>query len=95
MDEIRTYFHDKGFPPEKSPSATNSITLVDLVYRSHKSYYPEVLLKKCIYVVKTKAIKRHMLEDLFDCDSEWLILMTFYSLFLERLSLFAKFYTTN
>ena len=38
------------------------------IYRRNKSYYPQVILEECKYMVKNET-KRYITENLFDSDS--------------------------
>ena len=67
--ELRTAFHDEGLSVEETPWTGHSIILVDSIYRRNKSYYPEVILEECKYMVKTEITKRYITENLFDSDS--------------------------
>ena len=67
-DEIKTAFHDERLPAEEIPWTAHSIILVDSIYRRNKSYYPQVILEECKYMVKNET-KRYITENLFDSDS--------------------------
>ena len=67
--ELRTAFHDEGLPVEETPWTAHSIILVDLIYRTNKSYYPQVILEECKYMVKNETTKRYITGNLFDSDS--------------------------
>ena len=68
-DEIRTAFHDEGLTAEETPRTAHSIILVDSIYRRNKSYYPQVILEECKYMVKNETTERYITENLFDSDS--------------------------
>ena len=54
---------------KKTKYATH-LTMI-IIYRSNnKSYYPQVLLEGCKYMVKDKAIKRYITEFSFDSDCD-------------------------
>ena len=42
--------------------------LVNLVYKSNKSGYPQVILEDCKYMVRNETTKRFIAENLFDFD---------------------------
>ena len=71
VDEIRTDSHDNGIQPEKCLCVTHSLSLVDSVDRSNKSYYSQKLSEKDRYMTNYKFIKRYITEDLFDLDSDF------------------------
>ena len=54
--KLGTAFHDKGLPAEETTWTVNLIILVDSIYRRNKSYYSQVILEECKYVVKMKLV---------------------------------------
>ena len=42
----------------------NNIILIDLVYKKDKSYYPEVFLEECKYVVKEKKKSKFITDNI-------------------------------
>ena len=46
------------------------IVLIDSVFKSGKSYYPETLIEDRKYKLNEKTIKKYITKDLIDCDSE-------------------------
>ena len=44
------------------------IILVDSVYRSNKSSYPQVILEECKYMVRNETTKIFIAQYLFDSD---------------------------
>ena len=62
-------FNNEGLTAEETPRTAHSIILVDSIYRRNKSYYPQVILEECKYMVKNETTKRYITEDLFDSDS--------------------------
>ena len=54
-DKLGTAFHHKGLPAEETPLTAHLIILVDSVYRRSKSYYSQVILEECKYMVKNET----------------------------------------
>ena len=52
--KINRNFHNNKIPKEGSQFICLSLILIDSVFRTGKSYYPQVLLEECKYVVKKK-----------------------------------------
>ena len=52
--QIFTNFHNNKIPKEGSQFIRLSVILIDSVFRTCKTYYPQVLLEECKYVVKEK-----------------------------------------
>ena len=50
--KIKTNFHNNNVPKEFSQCICLSLILIDSVYWTDRSYYPQVLLEKCKYVVR-------------------------------------------
>ena len=57
---MNNVFYDDGLPAEETTWKAYLIILVDSVYRSNKSSYPQVILEDCKYIVKNEATKRFM-----------------------------------
>ena len=57
-----------GLPAEETPSKAHFVILVDSVYRSSKSCYPQVILEECGYMVKNETTKIFLTEKFFDSD---------------------------
>ena len=51
-------------PKEGSHCICQSVVLIDSVFKMSKSYYSQVLLKECKYIVKEKKVTRIITEDL-------------------------------
>ena len=51
-------------PKEGSHCICQSVVLIDSVFKMDKSYYSQVLLKECKYIVKEKKVTRIITEDL-------------------------------
>ena len=51
-------------PKEGSHCICQSVVLIDSVFKMGKSYYSQVLLKECKYIVKEKKVTRIITEDL-------------------------------
>ena len=66
-DEIRTGFYDDGLPAEETPCKAYLTILVVSVYRSNKSYFPQVIFEKCRCMVKNETA-RFIAETFFDSD---------------------------
>ena len=67
-DEIRTVFYDDGLPVEETTWKAYLIILVDSVYKSNKSSYPQVILEECKYMVRNETTKRFIASNLLDSD---------------------------
>ena len=50
-------------PKEGFHSTCLSLILIDSAFKMSKTYYPEVLLEECKYIVKEKEVTRHIIED--------------------------------
>ena len=50
--KINTSFHDHGAPKDNFHCVCLSMVLIDSVFKTGKSYYTQVLLEECKYVVK-------------------------------------------
>lgn len=50
--KINTNFHDHGAPKGNFHCVCLSMVLIDSVFKTGKSYYTQVLLEECKYVVK-------------------------------------------
>ena len=58
-------------PKEDSKYICLSVILIDSVFRTGKSYYPQVFLEECKYVVKEEKIPKYIIEDIeVSSDSE-------------------------
>ena len=57
-DETRTVFYDDGLRAEETTWKAYLIILVDSVYRSNKSSYPQVILEEYKYMVRNETTKR-------------------------------------
>ena len=64
--KINTTFHNNKKPKEGSEYICLSLILLDSVYKKDKSYYPEVFLEECKYVIKGKKkfIKKLITGDI-------------------------------
>ena len=51
-------------PKKGSHCICQSVVLTDSVFKMGKSYYSQVLLKECKYIVKEKKVTRIITEDL-------------------------------
>ena len=47
-----------------SDSDCQLVILIDSVFKMGKSYYRQVFLEECKYIVKEKEVTRHITEDL-------------------------------
>ena len=58
--KINTNFHNNKIPKEGPQFIFLSVIWIDSVFRTSKSYYPQVFLKECKYVVKEKQIPKYI-----------------------------------
>ena len=69
--KINTNFHDNKIPREGSQFVCLSVILINSVFRTGKTYYPQVFLEECKYVVKEKKIPKYITDDIeISCDSD-------------------------
>ena len=68
-NETITDFDYEGLSPEKTACQSHLIMLIDLVYRSDQSYYPQGLLEDYEDKISEKIVKHFITEDLTDSDS--------------------------
>ena len=58
-DEFRIDVHDEVVTSENTPQLTYLTILINSIYRSNKTYYPQVLLEGCKFKKKKeKTVKR-------------------------------------
>ena len=50
--KISTSFHNNKTPEEGYQFICLSVSLIDSVFRTDKTYYPQVVLDKCKYAIK-------------------------------------------
>ena len=50
--KISTSFHNNKIPEEGYQFIYLSVSLIDSVFRTNKTYYPQVVLDKCKYAIK-------------------------------------------
>ena len=64
--KINTTFHNNKKPKEGPEYIFLSVILLDSVYKKDKSYYPQVFLEECKYVIKGKKkfIKKLITGDI-------------------------------
>ena len=60
--KINTNFHNNKLPKEGSQCICLSVILINSVFRTGKSYYPQVFLEECKYVVKEKKIPEYITD---------------------------------
>ena len=60
---INTNFYNDKIPEEDSQFICLSVMLIDSVFRTGKSYYPQVFLEECKYVVKEKKIPNYIIGN--------------------------------
>ena len=60
---INTNFYNDKIPEEDSQFICLSVILIDSVFRTGKSYYPQVFLEECKYVVKEKKIPNYIIDN--------------------------------
>ena len=61
---INTNFHNNKLPEERSQCICLSVTLTDSVFRTDETYYPQVFLEECKYVVKVKKMSKFITDDI-------------------------------
>ena len=61
---VNTKFRNHKMPRERSDGIFLSVVLTDSVFKMGKSYYPQVFLEECKYIVKEKDVTSHIIEDL-------------------------------
>ena len=66
---INKNFQKDKIPKEASQSICLSVTLTDLVYRTRKNYYPEVLLEESKYIRKKYASK-YIIDGVEICSDD-------------------------
>ena len=60
---INTNFYNDKIPEEDSQFICLSVILIDSVFRTGKSYYPQVFLEECKYDVKEKKIPNYIIGN--------------------------------
>ena len=60
---INTNFYNDKIPEEDSQFICLSVILIDSVFRTGKSYYPQVFLEECKYLVKEKKIPNYIIGN--------------------------------
>ena len=74
--EKSTNFHNTKLPKEGSQFIRLSVILIDSLFGTGKSYYPQVFLEECKYVVKKKKMPKYISDDIdISSDSDKKILM--------------------
>ena len=63
-EKINTNFDINKIPKEGSQYIYLSVILIDFVFRTGKSYYPQVVLQECKYVVKQKKMSEYITEEI-------------------------------
>ena len=51
-------------PKEGSQFISLSVILIDSVFRTDKTYYPQVFLEECKYVVKENKMPEYITDDI-------------------------------
>ena len=62
--KINTNFHRNKIPREDSQFICLSLILINSVLRTGESYYPQVFLEECNYVVKEKKISKYIIDNI-------------------------------
>ena len=62
--KINTNFHNDKIPKEGSQFISLSVILIDSVFRTDKTYYPQVFLEECKYVVKENKMPEYITDDI-------------------------------
>ena len=57
-EKMNTNFHNDKIPKEGSQCISQSVTLIDSVYRKDKDSYPKVFLEEYKYVVKEEKMSK-------------------------------------
>ena len=61
--KINTAFYNNKITNEGSQQIFLSVFLIDSVFKTGKSYYPQVFLEECKYVVKEKKISKYIIHE--------------------------------
>ena len=62
--KINTNFHDNKISKEDSKFISLSLSLINSVFRTGKSYYPLVFLEECKYVVQEIKMPEQIIDDI-------------------------------
>ena len=63
--KVNTNFQNNKTLKEGSQCIFESVILIDSVYRKDKSYYPQVLIEECTYVLKEKKMFKGCVHYIF------------------------------
>ena len=66
---INTNFHNNKIPKESSQFICLSVILIDSVFKTGKSYYPQVFLEECKHAVKEKKMREYI-SDYIEVSSD-------------------------
>ena len=66
---INKNFQKDKIPKEAFQCICLSVTLTDLVYRTGKNYYPQVLLEECKYIRK-KYVSKYIIDGIEICSDD-------------------------
>ena len=61
--KINTNFHSDKIPKEGPQYMCLSVILLDSIFRTGKTYYPQVFLEECKYVIKENKIPKYIIHD--------------------------------
>ena len=67
---INTNFHNNKIPKESSQFICLSVILIDSVFKTGKSYYPQVFLEECKYAVQEKKMPEYI-SDYIEVSSDF------------------------
>ena len=62
--KINTNFHNNKIRKEGSQLICLSVILIDSLFRTGESYYPQVFLEEYKYVIKAKKIPKYISDDI-------------------------------
>ena len=66
---INTNFHNINIPKEGSQQFSLSVILIDTIFRTDKSYYPQAFLKEFKYFAKEKKMPVYITDKISSDDS--------------------------
>ena len=63
IEKSNTNFHNNKILKESSQCTCLSVILINSVFITGNSYYPQVSFEECIYVVKEKKMSEYITDD--------------------------------
>ena len=63
IEKSNTNFHNNKILKESSQCTCLSVILINSVFITGSSYYPQVSFEECIYVVKEKKMSEYITDD--------------------------------